>query len=202
MPFGEAALALVKRLLAESGLDTASVPEAVNFDPRRGLDRSVIEELFNCRWIRLGNNATIVGMTGGGKTYLAQALGRAAIRQGMSLRYKRAHLLTEDLALARIDGSLRKLRQLYSKCDLLIIDDFALSEIDDQANEDLLDILDSRAGQKSTIVVGQRAIAEWHTFIGAPLIADAMLDRILCRAYNITLRGESMRKRAPNTQEV
>jgi len=191
-----------KRLLADSGLNPTIAPEALDFSPARGLDRAQIEELLTCQWIRLANNATIVGPTGSGKSFLAAALGRAAIRQGLAVRYGRAHMLAEDMAVARVDGSLRKLRQQMRKCDLLIIDEFGLHELDEQAKEDLLDILEERAGVKSTIVVGQRAVAEWHDFIATPLLADAILDRMLYQSYNLKLLGESMRRRKPERAEV
>ena len=144
-----------------------------------------------------GHNATIVGATGSGKSYLAMALGRAAIRQGIPVRYYRTHLLLEDVEVARVDGSIRKLRTQLRKYGLLILDEFGLHELSDQAKEDLLDILEERVGRASTIVIGQRAISEWHDFIGRPLMADAILDRILHHSYNINLRGKSLRERRP-----
>lgn len=191
-----------KRLLVESGLNPSIVPEAIDYNPARSLDRSLIEELLTCRWIGQGHNITIVGPSGGGKSYLASAIGRGAIRQGLSVRYTRSHILTEDMGLARIDGSLRKLRNQIKKVDLLILDEFGLHELDEQGKEDLLDALEERTGTRSTIVVGQRAIEEWHAFIGTPLLADAILDRMLCRAYNIALQGDSLRCRYPSQGEV
>jgi DNA replication protein DnaC len=125
-------------------------------------------------------------------------LGRAAIRQGLSVvYYYRTHLLLEDIAIARIDGSIRKARHSLRKLHLLILDEFGLHDLDDQGKEDMLDIFEDRAGSASTIVIGQRAIAEWHAFLAHPLLADALLDRILCRSYNIELKGRSMRERTP-----
>lgn len=187
------------RLLSASQLHHTATPEDLVYSIDRGLDESQIKEMQNCNWIRHGHNATIVGATGSGKSYLAMALGRAAIRQGIPVRYYRAHLLLEDVEVARVDGSIRKLRTQLRKYGLLILDEFGLHELNDQAKEDLLDILEERVGRASTIVVGQRAISEWHDFIGRPLMADAILDRILHHSYNINLRGKSLRERKPPT---
>lgn len=186
-----------KRLLLSSGLNASIAPEDLNLASDRGLDPTMINEMLTCNWIRQANNATIVGATGGGKTFVATALGRAAIRQGLSVGYRRTHLLLEDIAVARLDGTIRKMRQQLCKLNLIILDEFGLHALDEQAKEDLLDILEDRVGSSSTVVVGQRAVNEWHDFIDRPLLADALLDRILCRAYNIEIKGRSLRNRKP-----
>lgn len=186
------------RLLKASGLNPAVIPERLHYGIERGMDRSLIAELCTCQFIRLAQNVTIVGATGNGKTFLGSALGRCAIRQGIAVRYYRAHRLVEDFAVARLDGSIRRLRAALRKVPLLILDEFGLFDISDQGKEELLDVLEDRAGTGSTIVIGQLSVKEWHDFIGTPLLADAILDRILCRSYNIELTGESMRVRNPN----
>ena len=60
---------------------------------------------------------------------------------------------------------------------------------------DLLEILDDRVGLKSTIVTSQLPLDQWHTYLGDPTLADAILDRLVHAAHRITLKGESMRKK-------
>ena len=63
------------------------------------------------------------------------------------------------------------------------------------ARRDLLELLDDRHGQRSTLVTSQLPVEHWHEVIGDPTLADAILDRLVHNAYRITLKGESMRKR-------
>lgn len=186
------------RLLAVSGLNPAFIPEKLTYAADRSLDRNLITELATCQYVKHGHNVTITGATGSGKTFVGTALGRGAIRQGVPVRYFRTHRLVEDLAVAHIDGSIRKVRAALRKAPLLILDEFGLFEISEQGKEEILDILEDRAGSGSTIVIGQLSIKEWHEFIGTPLLADAILDRILCRSYNIDLGGGTLRPRKPD----
>lgn len=88
------------RLLSTSQLHHLAMAEDLIYSNDRGFDESQIKEMQNCNWIRHAHNATIVGATGSGKSYLAMALGRAAIRQGIPVRYYRTHLLLEDVDVA------------------------------------------------------------------------------------------------------
>ena len=82
-----------------------------------------------------------------------------------------------------------------AKTDLLIIDDWGLSTLTDEERRDLLEILEDRHGLRSTIVAAQLPVEHWHEMIGNPTLADAILDRLVHNAYQINLKGESMRKK-------
>ena len=82
-----------------------------------------------------------------------------------------------------------------AKTDLIILDDWGLASINDHARTILLEILDDRHGNKSTIVTSQLPIDAWHTAIGEATIADAILDRLVHNGHKIELKGESMRKK-------
>jgi DNA replication protein DnaC len=71
--------------------------------------------------------------------------------------------------------------------------------LDAEARRDLLELLDERHGQRSTLITSQLPVEHWHDLIGDPTLADAILDRLVHNAYRITLTGESMRKRYART---
>ena len=83
----------------------------------------------------------------------------------------------------------------YAKTDLLILDDWGLAPFTAEQRRDMLELLDDRYGQRSTIVTSQMPVDNWHELIGDPTLADAILDRLVHNAYRINLKGESMRKR-------
>lgn len=161
----------------------------------RGLDKALITQLATGQWIRDGLNLLILGPTGVGKTWIACALAQQACRQGFNTRYLRAPRLFEDLYLAHADGRFPKLMAGYAKTDLIVLDDWGLASLDAAARRDLLELLDDRHGQRSTLVTSQLPVEHWHEVIGDPTLADAILDRLVHSAYRITLQGESMRKR-------
>jgi DNA replication protein DnaC len=82
-----------------------------------------------------------------------------------------------------------------AKHDLLIIDDFGLQPLKGQQQSDLMEIIEDRHGLKSTIIVGQLPVSDWHEMLGGNLIADAILDRVVHTAHRFELKGEnSLRK--------
>jgi len=167
--------------------------EDVNYRHPRGLDRSVMQRLATCQWVKEHEAVLITGMTGLGKTWLACAMAHQACREGYTSIYVRVPRLLHGLNLARADGSyVRELARL-AKADVIILDDWGLSPMGEDARHDLLEVLEDRNGLKSTIVTSQLPIAAWHDTIGDPTIADAILDRLVHRAHRIEMKGPSLR---------
>ena len=121
-------------------------------------------------------------------------MGVQAARKGMTVAYRRVGRLLEEMAVAYEDSSIAKLRSQLAKTQLLILDDFGLTALNDRGRSDLLELLDDRVGTASTIVLGQLPVKDWHSFINDPAMADAILDRLVHSSVKIVLRGDSMRK--------
>ncbi|MCL4369145.1 MAG: IS21-like element helper ATPase IstB [Actinobacteria bacterium] len=182
------------RLLREAKLRLPAVPEDVDYHSARGLDRAVLRSLFQGGFVRSHQNVLFFGPTGVGKTYLACALGHAACRLGLRVRYVRLGRLLAEIALARLDGSYGALAARLAKTDLLILDDFGLAPLTATEARELLDLVDDRYLVRSTVVASQLPLPEWHRTIGDPTLADAILDRLVHNAHKLTLSGESLRK--------
>ena len=103
--------------------------------------------------------------------------------------------LAHELHIARGDGSLPRLLGRWAKIDVLILDDWGLTPLGAQERHDLLEVLEDRCGEHSTIIAGQLPVKNWHTYIGDPAVADAALDRVVHNAHHLMLKGESMRKK-------
>jgi DNA replication protein DnaC len=184
-----------QRLLSLARLrqSTACV-EDIDYRHPRGLERSRMAGLITCDFIRHKQNLHLTGPTGTGKSWIACALGQAACRQGLSVRYERVPRLMETLRLARGDGSFGKKLQVLAKVELLILDDFGLKPLTSAEKHDLLEVIEDRHGLRSTIVTSQLPIKKWHEYLGEPTVADAVLDRLLNNAHRVELIGESLRK--------
>ena len=184
-----------ERLLRAAKLREQACMEDINYNPKRGLDKSVMASLSNCDWITNGQNIIITGPTGAGKTWLACALGNQACRRGLKTNFFRLPLFLEDLAELHKDSTFTKKVEQVSKLNLLILDDFGLSKLNAMARRDLLEVVEARSGRRSTIITTQLPVEKWHDYLseGNPTAADAIIDRLVGSAHRLKLKGDSMR---------
>lgn len=185
----------LQRLLQAAHFRQQACVEEIDFQPKRGIDRSLIANLSSCDWIRQRHNLLITGATGTGKSWLACSFGQAACRQGLAVKYERTHRLLEQLRIARGDGSYHKQLAGLAKLDLLILDDFGLKPLQQTERHDLLEIIEDRHGVHSTLITSQLPVSAFYEYLNEPTIADALLDRLLHSAHRLELKGESMRRK-------
>ena len=177
---------------AESG----ACVEDIEYHADRNLDQTQIARLSTCNFITERHNVLLLGATGSGKTYIACALGMAAARSFLQVRYVRLPELLTELAIARGNGTYPKVIQQYKKPALLILDEWLLYPLKETEARDLLEIAEARYKKASTIVCSQFDVPGWREKIGDPILADAICDRIVHDSYNIVIDcKESMRKR-------
>jgi len=189
---------MTRRLQAAKLRHSACV-EDIDWRHPRGLKKSSFLDLQSSRWIQAHQNVILTGPTGIGKSWLACALGQKGCRDGFTVLYRRASRLFDEIYQSRADGSYPKLLSRIGKCQLLILDDFALAPLEPHARYGLLDILEERYERGSSMITSQLAPEHWHKVIGDATVADAICDRLIHSAHRITLSGETMRK--PKTSQ-
>ena len=172
----------------------ASVEELYS-DAARGLDKEMIFSLATGDYITKGVSVLITGASGCGKSFLASALGHQACSQGYKVAYFNVQKLLLRTKMSRIEGTIINFFEKLSKNNLLILDDFGLTHLEQQQRMDLMEMIEDRHGLCSTIIASQLPVANWYDVIGEETIADAILDRLVQSSYRIELKGESLRKK-------
>lgn len=184
----------IDRLLKQANFKQKASVEEVSFESSRMLDRNMFNRLATLEFIKRKENIIITGASGVGKSYLAQAIGHQVCFNGLKTAYYNTSRLFAKLKLAKVDGTYLKELNKLQKIRLLILDDFGLQSLDNHSRETLMDIIDDRYDNTSTIVASQIPVSVWYDIIGEGTIADAILDRIVNSSHRIDLKGDSMRK--------
>jgi DNA replication protein DnaC len=180
----------LERYLRQAKLRSTAVVEDIDFRRRRGLERSVVLSLAEAGWVKAHHAIAVVGAIGLGETFVACALANAAIRRGHTALYLRAPRMLDELAVARVDGRFGRLTASWARLDVLVIDDFLLRPLTSDQAADVLEMIEDRAGLRSTILTSQLPISMWHEAMGEPTVAEAILDRVLQHVHRVELAGE------------
>lgn len=188
----------LSRLLKSANFRYKASFEHIDFNQPRELDKNLLLRLSRCEWLNKAENVLITGATGVGKSFIACALGHQACLNEFRALYWSSLKLFSKLKFAKADGTYDKELKRIQKQDLLILDDFGLHPIDEQSKLILLELLEDRYGEKSTVITSQFPVQNWYDIVASPTIADAILDRLVHNAYQIDLKGESMRKTMKN----
>ena len=157
----------IKRLIKNAKFSDASAFLGnIEYLPDRHLNRDLLESLADNDYIRQGLNVILIGATGSGKSFIANALGVNACQSGYKTRYLRLPELFSELEAARIQGKYHQVMKQLQKL------------------------------QTSTIFCSQFMPEGWHERLGGSALADSILDRIIPSAYTMRIDGDvSMRQR-------
>lgn len=185
----------IARLVKLAGFRQKAVLEQLEVDTTRGISAASAAELGTCEYLRHGMTVVITGPAGTGKSYLAQALGERACRLGHRTMYYTMKKLAEAIKLARLEGREVNFFKKIANQDLLIIDDWGMSKLTGELQNDFEQIIDDRYHDKSLILCSQLPVADWYDIFQSELIAEACLDRIVHKSQRFCLSGESLRKK-------
>ena len=168
--------------------------EDFDFTAKRNITKAQVREIQSLNWCEQGRPLILIGQTGVGKTYIAQAAGLQACLAGKSVIFMSVSTLLENQVMARSTNGYLKFREKLTKPDLLILDDFGMRKFNSLEAEDLRELLEERSYGKSTVITTQLPLDHWPEVLPDPVIADAIIDRLDGLSLQIKITGESYRK--------
>ena len=137
----------------------------------------------------------ITGEVGAGKTHLATALGHIAVRRRLTVHMARADQLFKRLKAARLDNSTEAEHRRLAAVNVLIIDDLALTPLDETATTDFYELTVARHRHNATVVTSNRTPDEWLGLMHDQLLAQSAVDRLTSTCHELVIEGDSYRKR-------
>ena len=186
----------IKTGLKVSGLPTGQTLANFDFSFQPSVERSRIETLATCGWLRAKETLLMQGPPGVGKTHLSVALGMKAIENGYSVLFMR---LEELLAAMRKDAELppsKLRRRRYLNVALLIIDEMGFEAMSRQDASLFFRLVSYRYGRGSILITTNKGIRDWPELLaGDEVLATAILDRLLHRSHVLNIKGRSYRLR-------
>src|SRR5512144_2084430 len=167
--------------------------EQFDFDFQPSLDRRVVRELAGLSFVERAHNVILLGPPGVGKTHLAIALGVKAVEAGYSVLFLTLESLMTRLVKAFNENRLeRSLQQLvYPK--VLIIDEIGYLPLSNLEASLFFRLVARRYERASLIVTSNKSFLDWGEVFNDPVLATAILDRLLHYSTTLNIKGESYR---------
>lgn len=169
--------------------------ESFDFSFQPSLDRERIAALAQLDFIRRAEVVHFLGPPGTGKSHLATALGVAAVKAGMQVYRATLAELIETLAKAERQGLLAEKIRFYARSSLLIVDEIGYLPITQGGANLFFQLVNARYEKGAMILTSNRGFAEWGDVFGDPVVATALLDRLLHHAVVVQIEGASYRLR-------
>jgi len=156
----------------------------------KDLPKAKIKELSQLSFFHNLENLLILGKTGSGKTFLAIALGRRLCQEGHSTVFVPVNFLFEEIQAAKAAGRYLNYVKGLCKSKALILDDLGLRNYTHEEATSLMDILEERYQKAPLIVTSQVEPQGWMKLFEDPVIAEAIVDRLIHPSQKLTLKGE------------
>jgi DNA replication protein DnaC len=169
--------------------------DTYDFSVMPGLSKPKVLELSRCEWIEQKSNCCLVGNQGTGKTHLSVALGQAACRAGLRVRFFTAAALVSQLEKAQKQYTLDRFLNQLDRVQLLICDELGYVSLSRGGIELLFRVFADRYERASMLVTSNLPFSEWNQIFQGERMTAALLDRLCHHCHIIEMNGESYRFR-------
>lgn len=185
----------IERRIKAAAFREAKTLEDFDWDFNRSIKRKAVYDLAAGGFVRQKRDVLLVGPPGVGKSHLAQAIGLAVAKAGLSVIYRSIFDAVRDLLHDEAFEGHDRVMAKYLQPELLILDDMGLKQLPKRSGEYLFEIIMRRHQLRSTMMTSNRPLEDWGKLVGDVPAATAILDRLLSEAEIVEITGKSYRLR-------
>jgi DNA replication protein DnaC len=185
----------IKAALLMARLTTIKTLASFDFAFQPSLDRNRILALAELKFIDRAEAVHLLGPPGTGKSHLAIALAVEAVKAGKSVYFSTLAEIVASLAKADREGQLRERIRFLSRAALLVVDEIGYLPVTSGGGNLFFQLVAARYEKGAMILTSNRGFAEWGEVFGDPVVATALLDRLLHHAVVVQIEGSSYRLR-------
>jgi len=183
----------IKACVHTAGFPFEKTINDFDFSFQPSINKSEIEDYTTLRFMENNENILFIGSSGTGKTHLATSIGIEAAKHRKSVYFITCQELMLQLKRAESENRLDQRLKFFTRQKLLIIDEIGYINLDKEDANLFFQLISRRCEQRSTIITTNKNLSKWSTIFGDPVIANAIIDRLLHHSHIVSIVGPSYR---------
>jgi len=185
-----------RKRLNKAKFPTIKTDKDFDFTFQPSIDKKQINDCLTCNFIKERRNIVFIGNPGTGKTHLSTAIGVNALKKGYKVLFSPVSEMLHTLNASRADNSYFQKVKYYLAFDLLILDELGFKKLPNYSADDFFEIISKRYETASLIITTNKSFEQWGDIFADPILASAILDRIVHYSDIVKINGPSYRAKA------
>ncbi len=182
-----------KKRHSKSKLPVYKTIEDFDFSFQPSIDKRAVNDALTCNFVRENKNIVFVGNPGTGKSHLSIAIAINALKKGFKVLFTSVSEMLQTLHASKADNSFYQKVSYYLIPDLLILDELGFKKFPNYSADDFFEIISRRYEKGSVIITTNKPFEQWGDIFGDPILASAILDRIVHHSTIFKIIGLSYR---------